>query len=176
MGISVLQGTLPENTDWEHITTVSFTAASSVNVDDCFSADFSHYLVTRNLLGSVADERCEVRLRVGGADDSGANYRRQRLLGDGASVSGIRATGETYWAGALGYTNTVDVGFAMLRISNPFEAVRTTAWSDNGYFPTGDLTAIRLVCAHDSATSYTGFSVIPASGTITGEISVWGIA
>lgn len=160
---------------WVKIATTSFSGASSVNVDNVFSATYTHYLVVRNLLGSTADNRISVRLRVGGADASGTNYRKQIAYADATTIVGARSTGETSFTDLLGSTEVTAFGYSAVRISNPFEAVRTTAWSDYGYDNDGGIYLFRSVFAHDLTTSYTGFTAIPNSGTITGSLTVYGL-
>lgn len=155
--------------------TGSFTTQSSVSIDGCFSAIYTHYIIKRNLLGSVATAGLNARLRVSSTDDSGANYRDQYLLAGSTSVTGARATGLTSWVDALGYAEATSFGYSETWISNPFDTVRTTAWSDQGYAQTGSLFAESKVYAHDLTTSYDGFTVIPTAGTITGSISVYGL-
>lgn len=157
------------------IATTSFTASSAVNIDNVFSASYTHYLVVRNLLGSGTNENIKVRLRVGGADDSGANYREQYVDAGSTSVSGGRVTGQTSWLAAMGVNETTAFGYALLRISNPFEAVRTTAWADFTADADANIALQRRVMAHDLTTSYTGLTVIPTAGTITGSITVYGL-
>jgi hypothetical protein len=157
------------------ITTASFSAVSSVSIDNCFSASYTHYLVVRNFAGSANDIDVGIRLRVSGSDASGANYRRQYIIADGTGLGPGRQTGETGFLGSLGYTVTSAVNMSLLRVSNPFEMVRTTAWSDNGPTLTGNIALARTVYAHDLATSYTGFTVLPSAGTITGSITVYGL-
>jgi hypothetical protein len=157
------------------ITTASFSAVSSVSIDNCFSASYTHYLVTRNLLGSAVNDLISIRLRVSGADANGANYRKQWLQADGTAVSGNRATGNTSFNDALGYADSTAIGFANCRISNPYETARTTMWNPNTYLPTGNLVSIICVQAHDLANSYTGLTAYPNTGTITGSITVYGL-
>ena len=157
------------------ITSTSFTTQASVSIDNCFSATYTHYIVKRNLLGSVADQDLAVRLRVSSTDASGADYRYQRLYADSTTVGGSRATAQTSVSLALGYSEATTFGYAELWISNPFETVRTTMWSDHSYDQDNSNTLYSRVAAHDLTTSYTGFTVIPSSGTITGSISVWGL-
>lgn len=176
MGVGVVQGTLPEYTDLKFITSVSFNAAASVSVDGCFGPLYQHYVVTRNLLASAgASTEIYVRLRASGSTTSAANYREQYVYADTTNVVGGRTTGNTYWGNALGRAEATTFGLSQLRISNPYEVVRTTAWADYGQAQTGTIIIVRRVFAHDLAASYDGFTATPASGTITGSISVWGV-
>lgn len=154
---------------------VSFTTQSSVSIDNCFSAAYTHYLVVRNLLHSAGDVALNVRLRVASTDASGADYRRQYVEASSTSVTGGRATAQTSWPNGFGYGEATAIGFGILRISNPFDTVRTTAWSDSGNGQSGSIELRRNVYAHDPTTSYDGITVYPTSGTITGSIKVYGL-
>lgn len=158
------------------IATTSFSAASTVNVDNVFSASYTHYLVTGNVSSSVGTSNgINLRMRVSGADDSGANYRRQYVLASSTAVSATRETASAQWNSALGYPATTAIGPSYLRISNPFDTVRTTAWNDHAQEQAGNISLVRHVFAHDLTTSYTGFTLIPVSGTITGSVTVYGL-
>lgn len=162
--------------DFDFITSASFTTQASVSIDGCFSAGYDHYLVMRNLLGSVANADLDVRLRVSGTDASGADYRWQRVYADSTTVGGSRATGATSAAHALGYTETTSFGFSRTWISNPFAAVRTTFWTDHSYDADANIYLCSRVQEHDLTTSYDGFTVTPSVGTITGSLYVYGLA
>lgn len=157
------------------ITKATFTAASSVSIDGCFSATYTHYVIKRNLLGSAGGLALNVRLRVSATDASGADYRYQFLRANSTAVDGARTTGGTSWLEAMGRTQTTSFGFAELWVCNPFDTVRTTAWTDASGAADGSVLSLSYVYAHDLTTSYDGFSVIPNSGTITGSISVFGL-
>ena len=169
-------GSLLSSGDFDFITSASFTTQASVSIDNCFSAGYDHYLVMRNLLGSVATADLTIRLRVAGVDASAANYRGQYLTPDGASVSAARYTGYTAFQYIMARTELTSAGFSRTWISSPFGAVRTTGWGDSTYEAFANIRSFMAVEEHDLTTSYDGFSVIPASGTITGSIYVYGLA
>lgn len=162
--------------DFDFITSASGTAVSSISINNCFSAGYDHYLVMRNLLGSAGDARIDLRLRVASTDASGADYRYQYVEAASTSVSGARATAQTTMRYALGNTELTSYGLSRTWISNPFAAVRTTAWSDMGFDQDGSIVLDSFVSEHDLTTSYDGFTAIPSTGTITGSIYVYGLA
>lgn len=161
--------------DLQFITSVTGSAASAINVSGCFSATYDHYLVMRNLLGSVVNVRCDVRLRSGSTDDSAANYRQQYVDATSTTVTGARATAQTNWQAGLGYTETTSIGVAALWISNPFAAVRTTGWANQSANVTGNIELLSWAYEHDLASSYDGVSLVAAGGTITGTVYVYGL-
>lgn len=160
---------------WRKVTKATFSGASSVSIDGCFSALYKQYMVVRNFAGSTDDIALGVRLRVAAADASGTDYRRQYISAAGTTIAGSRSTGATSWDYGMGSMQAAAFGFTMLRISNPFDAVRTTAWNDITYAASGNICIERRIMEHDLATSYDGFSILPVSGTITGSITVYGL-
>lgn len=157
------------------ITKSTFTTQSSVSINNCFTSSFTHYLVKRNLVGSVDQSNLNVRLRAASTDASGTNYRRQRLFVSDGTLDAFRGTGENVWNYPLGVAESATFGYAEMWVSNPFEAVRTTAWGDLSARASSNIDLYANVYAHDLTISYDGFSVIPSSGTITGSISVFGL-
>lgn len=157
------------------VASVSFTAASSVSLDGCFTSEFTHYIVRRNLLGSTALSSLNIRLRASGADDAGTNYRYQYLDASSTTIGAGRVTGQTSFSAAMGYAEATAFGFSETWISNPYEAVRTTAWVDDGYNYTSNILLETVVYSHDLAQSYTGMTVLVSAGTMTGTITVYGL-
>jgi hypothetical protein len=161
--------------NFDFITSASGTAVSSLSVENCFSADYSTYLVMRNLLGSGAGVGLHIRLRASGTDASGTDYRYQYINASSTTVSGARATGGTYFQSPLGYTETTACGFGAAWISNPFEAVQTTCFDVTSVDATANIQLETAVQSHDLTTSYTGLTVLVNTGTFTGSIFVWGV-
>lgn len=159
---------------WRKITVVAFTGAASINIDNCFTSSFTHYLVTRDLSCGTANATLDVQLRAGGVTAAGSAYRRQTISGVGATVAGARSTAVTAWTAALGNTETTAHGFGQMRVSYPYDAVRTTAWSDHAKAHTGNVELYRMVYAHDTAQTYDGIAVTCA-GTCTGTITIYGL-
>ena len=126
-----------------------------------------------DLIGSTTNTDVSMRLRVSGADNSSTQYRRQRIYGSGATAGADRATGQTSWGGITYAENTTRMAM-QLWLSNPFTTLTTTALCINGGTPQGNLDIITTHFANDAATSYTGYTILVGSGTITGSISTYG--
>lgn len=170
-----LAASIPAGGDLQFITSVTGSAASAINIDNCFSASYDHYLILRNLLGSAAGNNIDIRLRSASTDASGANYRWQNVYASSTTVAGSRSTGVTAFGYGFGYTEATSIGTCQTWISNPFAAVRTTLWTNHSSTVTGNIFCQSIVGEHDLTTSYDGLSVIPGSGTITGTIYVYGL-
>lgn len=155
-----------------HITKSTFSGVSSVNIDNCFSSNYTHYLVSQNIFGG---SYCYIRLRSSGSTESGANYRNQYIYFDGTLVAGGRATGATYWDNQAGYTDAGGAIMTEIWFSNPYESVRTTVYTETAGVLTGNLVGYTQVGAHDLSNSYDGFTIVPGGGTLTGSVSVFGL-
>lgn len=147
------------------ITTQSFSAVSSVSVNNCFTAIHDNYRVTLLL---TAGANINMRLRASGSDITAANYRRQQLEAyNGTNVAGSEATSQTSWAAFMQF----DVlGMGVIDVFQPQIA------DDTGLLLTsGKARQISLVAGiYQASTLVDGFSFYPDSGTITGAVSVYG--
>jgi hypothetical protein len=145
---------------------------AAINVDDCFSADYVQYKVVFNITGTTASA-FNIRLRVGGADNSSTNYRRQRFTADSSTLTGARNVNETSWDAAGNFGNGISY-ITILEILNPFQTQNTSAYNVRPAVLEGNPLITFNAFGINVTTSYTGFSVISASGNITGTIDVFG--
>ena len=151
-----------------HINTTAFSAVSSVSVNDCFTSTFDVYLIVVTGISSPAATAANIRMRVGGSDATGASYSRERLLGSGATASSSTdASATSLTAGVIFDTLS---GINQIQISNPAITTNTSFLITGGRTGSASITG----GVHALATAYDGFSLIPASGTITGSVRVYG--
>ena len=108
----------------------------------------------------------------GTTPNTATNYRRQITNTTDTTSSPSRLTGETSWRMARVFSTNKQMAWA--DIFFPFETARTQFWN----FTTSDSDANILwtseACSLDVTTSYDGFQLNVASGTITGSVSVYG--
>lgn len=150
---------------------VTFTAATSVSVNGCFSSTYDNYLIVCQQAAST-DANLLFRLRLAGTDATASNYVYQSLNALSTTVSGNRNT--------YGYTIIGTQG-STLRNGQHFYV----------YGPAlAQPTAMRAVIAssyqsasitdgastHSLSTAYDGFTVSMASGNSTGSLCVYGLA
>jgi hypothetical protein len=154
------------------LNTTTFSGVSSQSVNDVFSATYTHYKITGDITGSTG-LGVSLRLRVSGADNSSSNYRRQRLSIDSTTVNAERTTTDTSWLDIC----SVDTGVSNLfifELLNPFQTQNTSAFSMRGAKANGNAEFSILWYGINVTTSYTGFTLLPNTGTITGSVSVYG--
>ena len=153
--------------------TVSFSAVSSVSLNDVFSATYNNYLVLLALSGSTTDD-VNMRMRVSGSDNSSTNYTRSSIFQNSTTISGQLISSETSFRG-IAQMRSGQENFSQFTVINPFASQHTTLIQDStDQVGTANLTQTRRMHTMTVTTSYTGFTVIAASGNITGSVSVYG--
>ena len=142
-------------------------AVSSQAVTGAFSSSYDNYLVT--VSGGVGSTNIELRIQLGATT---TNYKYQLIYGQFNNT--VSAEGSTTAANVpyCGYGTTAGLAMNAV-ILNPNRATRTTVQATYvqpaGGFG-GQVTGIM-----DNTTQYTDFTVVVASGTMTGgTIAVYG--
>jgi hypothetical protein len=148
------------------ITSNTFSAVASVSLNNCFTATYANYRVVLNTLGTGGAVR--FRLRVGGADASGAStYRYQHLE---AYASTVASTESSFAYAELGYQDSTKQNSSLLDLFNP-QLTQTTGFLVHG----GRFGDVMISAGdHNVATSYDGISIFPGTGTFTGTVRVYG--
>ena len=149
----------------------TFTAQTSVALDNIFTADYRFYDYYLTATGS-AGSTLSARLRTGSTDLSTSTYRVQTLISDGTST--ISYTGGTLTLWELSNTRA-RMFFKHGTIINPFLADSTGFdyyGTDN--ISDGQLRVDQGVGNNTTASSYDGIRFFVASGTITGQLLIYG--
>ena len=153
------------------LNTTSFSGVSSQSINDVFSATYSNYRVLLNITSSSASPGITLRYRVSGTDATGNDYHSQEISAASTTVAGERSSPQTF-IDRVAVSITTTGGIASMDIFNPFATEYTNLFSNYAFF---DATAIRSRAGqHRLANSYTGFTLTSGSGTITGNVSVYG--
>jgi len=153
------------------INTTTFSAVASQSINDVFSTTYDNYLILTSHTNSSAAQDLNLRLRVGGADNSTASsYVRQLMEASGSSVSAGRTTTDRH---VFGVTNDILSNAQSLTVFNPFIAQPTVFYSQDLNSRSNAFIAV-WGGTHNQSTSYTGFTIFPSAGNITGKITVFG--
>jgi hypothetical protein len=159
------------------ISSTTFSSSSAHSVNDVFSATYDNYLILINVDSASTGASLNMRLRVSGSDNSNSNYYWVYY--------GISATNTTLDPGNsngaatqwnIGYNDDTNGSMETINIRNPYLSLVTsfnnsyTGIEDNNVYPYhgGGRTTV--------TTSYTGFTIFPTSGTISGKVRVYGYA
>ena len=158
------------------LNTTSFTAQTTVSINDVFSSTYDSYRIIFYRDSTVTSlSGTALKLRVSGSDlSSGYNYVKQ-LVRSNNSFQTFYITGEV----AMYLSDSTDsIGKAVIvDLANPFRSVSGTDKTfeynmmglSSGYNYAGNVFGWV-----DSATSYTGFSLTNDPGNMTGSVSVYG--
>jgi hypothetical protein len=159
------------------INTTSFSAVASQSINDVFSATYDNYkiFIEIDTVSAPGGTGIDFRLRVGGADNSSANYFNQRITGNASSVTASGAnTADNRWASLVEYDNTGMSTFSG-DLFSPFRTAVTSLVGIGQFkYATGALWERFASGQTTVTTSYTGFTILPPGGTITGRVRVYG--
>jgi hypothetical protein len=157
--------------------TVSFSGASSVSLNGCFSSAYRNYRIICNFAPSVSND-VNIRVRVSGTDDTGSNYKFAAIgyKSNNTAYNDYGAAATSWQDIARSATSTTNVFFAF-DVINPIETMPTIISGKTILYDTassGVLTDINYTGFHTQSTSYTGLTLVTTTGTITGDVSVYG--
>jgi hypothetical protein len=156
-----------------HIETVSMSAVASQSLNDVFSATYDNYKIILSSESGSGLVTVRLRLRVGGSDDSTANYNFTQLDANGTSVGGLRSTGQTSTDIALASTDVgqnASIEIYRPNLTQPTSLVSTIVARLNSPF------GRTYFSEHVVSTAFTGFTIFPSASNITGSVSVYGYA
>lgn len=153
----------------------AFNSASSVSINGCFTSNYVNY---RIMLSVVVSSGMNIlgRMRINGVDDSSANYIRSAIYNNSGSAAAATVTGQTSWE--LSNINTQAPPTVMaMDIWNPATASRTKIQQVGGPWVEASGQFWRsgvFGFDHDVASAFDGITFFTSSGTITGNIRVYG--
>lgn len=149
---------------------VTFTGVTTISLDGVFTATYQNYRVLINFTGS-ASETLQMRLRVGGADLSTSYYGSTVTAGNSTTaLANANTTNGTSLE--IGYSPT-SLSATAIDVMDPVVTAKTIIYG----FGINSATVgnLRIVGGfNNNSTSYTGMTIFPVSGTITGTIRVYG--
>lgn len=152
------------------------SAQSNIAINGCFSSAYNNYrVIITNLIQSSA-ANMQIRLRSGTTDTSGTGYHTTRVESNNAgTVSGVAINATSYWSPSY-VANSTDGVSIVMDFFRPYESIATMATSHS--VRTDSTTALTTVTGshyHNTATSFDGFNIVPASGTVTcNNVRVYG--
>lgn len=149
---------------------VTFSGASSVSLNGCFTSTYANYKVIVNVKTSTTASVFG-RMRASGSDVS-ANYRNQRLWSYSTTTGSSSSTTDTGINGNFNVQPATEFGDFNMEITSPNIAETTrilSIWTCNNAQETNIINS-----ALANTTQYDGISIITSSGTITGTVTVYG--
>jgi hypothetical protein len=157
------------------ITTNTFSAQSSVSIDNVFSSTYDNYrlLFTFDSASTNATYN-SIRLRASGSDTS-TNYKTFRNYGyTGTLASGdLDPVGTDEWFISDNGTSFNGAGVVDMTMYSPNRAKYSVATVHSAY-NWGSYTNATVSEWQTDSTQFDGFTLLVNSGTITGNVSIYG--
>jgi hypothetical protein len=153
------------------VANVSFTSAASIAVDNVFTSTYTNYQVLLNVSGTVA-ANVTMNMRAAGATNSTNNYfyGAVAIVFGVATPAGSQAQSAATWTEA-GRTNAGGPGGGQFMFINPQLAAKTFVQNTT----TDEAVTRNVGMMFNATTQFDGFLLAPTSGTITGNIRVYGL-
>lgn len=155
---------------------LSFTGAASVVVDGVFSSTYTNYRIFFNMAGASVGSFLQVQMRSASGADGTSNYTQSEfyVLQNG-TYAAVNFVASARWYDWYYGTANPNAHF-VLDLAAPNEA-RTTSGTSQWHGWDGGQNVSRFMGHYlGTSTQYTGFQIIPNSGTITGAVAVYGYA
>jgi hypothetical protein len=154
------------------INTTTFSAVTSVSIDSLFSSTYDNYQIVFTTTTTSAGADIRMKLRSGGADNSANDYFTQVSYLQSGGLTNLSGTTTTGFF-IVAATNILTT--SIINLSNPNLATSTKS----GVFSTMGGTNQRYTFGgfyKQNSTQFTGLSMITDAPTMTGQISIYGLA
>jgi hypothetical protein len=152
---------------------VSFTSASAISFNGCFTSTYQNYSIIVNYDSASATGYQLFRLRANGTDNSTSNYYSSGLY----NVSSLATPSGEIFSGTgatIKYMeSTANDSFTKIDISNPQLTKKTVYSSINVRYSSVSVNYTNMG-AFNGTTPFDGITFYPSSGTITGTIKIYG--
>jgi len=172
-GLAISASGLVTGAGLDLIVTQSFSAASSVSLNNCFSADYDNYRMVITMTSGTSGN-ITARLRASGTDNSASNYYWAQRYTEAASgtTGGNGANASTSWT--IAFTGNSNTG-AFLSGDFYSPAIATPTWANHAYaYRQTDVGQVAYFgsLSHSASTAFDGISIFGTS--MTGTVSVYG--
>ncbi len=153
-----------------------FTAASQIDILNCFSSTYTNYEMTVNLTAASSGVNYSLFQFLSGTTPSTSSYYFG-YNGYTSSASNFNAAGSNaasayfmeYNSGGIGQT------FSKVTFQQPNKSTSTSFSTDIGWDSGTAIVSRRGGGGHLVNASYTGIRIITNAGTITGTVRIYGI-
>jgi hypothetical protein len=152
---------------------VTFTTASSISLNGCFSSAYQNYVIKFNLTAATGTNTDLLLYgRISGTNTT-VNYVSERIAQYSGTITGTETATGRFGAVHSGYPTFAQYD---IEIKSP-QLAQVTLWNSTGMIANsaGEPNQIRITGYHyDATTQFDGITLYPASGTFTGTVRVYG--
>ncbi len=151
--------------------TASPSGSSAIQIDNCFSSTYRFYLVTWFITADSGAPLVTLRMRASSTDNSSSNYAHTLIVDNPTTPASALSTLQDK---AGFFKADADGSWGQATIFNPGHAV-PTAWLSEYVSDVTSPVWGKYGGSHNVSSAYDGFSLTPASGTLSGEVRVYAL-
>jgi hypothetical protein len=153
---------------------ITFSGASHVTINNCFSANYDTYkVIISNLSITTSGQLLQYQMSSGGTAVSTSTYSHQRIYAQNTTIGTAMSTSQQ--SCGLSYIGTSALNYVSFEIMNPFLSTVTKSISQGNYSdPTNPFYFEQFSGYHSTAASYDGIRIIPGANAISGKIRIYG--
>jgi len=155
------------------ISSQSFSAVTSISINNCFSATYQNYMIYVNLTSVTGGDYNYLKLRASGTDSS-ASYNFVRVIAYDSTVAAGSSDNQTTGY-QIGTSSAADGGATRIDVYNPALARDTYFYSAGNRKNGGNLEFESAIGNHNLATAYDGLTLITSGSAFAGNIRVYGV-
>lgn len=153
---------------------VNFSGATSVSLNNCFSSLYDSYLIRLSLTSVGANGYLYMRMR-NSVDETTSNYYWSGIYNTSSGTTPVGEGGGPGNTWGLFYMSTGDSGLtSTISMNNPFQTITTNLTSSSVRYATTASVNYQHSATKVDSTSYSGFTIYPASSNFTGTIRIYG--
>ena len=157
------------------IATSTFSAVSSVDIDNCFSGDYRNYKITLRILTQSASATLTTQLRSGGTTIT-ANYNNNRLYSYGSGVAGgENVSGTDDWYMGSPHNAYNDKCAFEMTLFDPYTTNTKLAFAQGTYRDSSYHVSFANGYYLNNTSQLDGIRVAVSSGTFGGTLNVYGL-
>jgi hypothetical protein len=157
------------------INRTTFSAQASVTIDSIFTSTYESYLIViERIQGTTGSDDLQMQLRVG-ASTTTTNYFGTTVRNTTSAIFANSANVAQFTlADNIGKANQPDqLNFIITNVGNSSEIPTYSGTGVEGETPGG---VILMGGTNMTAATYTGILLKPSAGTMTGEVTIYGLA
>ena len=160
------------------INRTTFTTSSGFNLDSIFTSTYENYKVVIQSIGSSANATINIQGRYSSNTETGSNYRYGFIGSPSDPVAGapvyqkadnVSSFSVGKMATASSNISTFDFNFYRVNGSN-------NLFLNGTYYSRNDSVGFAGGGFIESARTYDGLRITPSAGTLTGQITIYGLA
>jgi hypothetical protein len=154
----------------------TFSAVSSYSLTSKFSATYDNYKIMLRITDAGGGV-IWARMRSSTTDNTSSNYRSGRVYQLGSGVTGVGDTTGTQTYFQMVLERNAQSGFMAMDLYSPYQTEYTAYTAQTNYYYSAFGQHNQVEAGQMSVTtSYDGMTFFPNSGTMTGEVYLYGYA